>query len=81
VGEIVLRIRFFGYLCARPEATHRHVFALIGLTSLLLLSVSFGQFGRVDSLPSTTELAKLEEFRNTVALRCTLDEITVWAEG
>ena len=85
VRKIILRIRFVGYLCARPQPAHRHVFfAIIGFGSPLLLSVSFGQLGRVDSLPRTTELAKLEEFGNTVELGCTLDETGLeggWAEG
>jgi hypothetical protein len=62
------------YMCAMPHPIGRHVFfAFIGFTLPFLLSISFGRLGCAKSL-STTEFAKLEEFRNAMALGCTLDE-------
>lgn len=58
-----------------PQPISRHVFfAFIGFTLLFhLLSISFGRLVCANSL-STTEFAKLEALRMTIALGYTLDK-------
>jgi hypothetical protein len=48
--------------------------------SSLLLSITFGQLGCIDTLSCTTKFAELEEFGDTVALVCTLGEMARIAE-
>ena len=67
----VLGVSRFVVLCPVPQT---NILTVLGLASLLLLSVPFGQLGRVYPLPCTAKFAELKEFRDTVALVCTLGE-------
>jgi hypothetical protein len=64
--SVIIRLRI------RPKAANRHIPVPLGLVSLVLLAVALGQCSRVHALTSTTKFAQLEEFGNTVAVRCML---------